>query len=187
MKLKKFTLYLSIFLLLIVTAFTFRTQFYKVSSGKKLITQYQRELDAIGQAALKSSDLPISAILIHNFEIIGRGHNTVVRDKLAGGHAIINAISDAIQNVGLETFNNLSRDSMKIVTTYEPCEMCKGALIEYKIKSIEFLKPKPLTYWLENQYNDLGYELSKKKLEGSSLQDSLFRLLPSNVKAAIDI
>src|SRR5690606_41697985 len=84
-------------------------------------------------------------------------------------------------------FRSLSRDSMKIVTTYEPCEMCKGALIEYKIKSIEFLKPKPLTYWLENQYNDLGYELSKKKLEGSSLQDSLFRLLPSNVKAAIDI
>ncbi len=177
---KKFSLFLSIILFLIISVFALRSQFYQVSSKKKLIDQYKRELDAIGQTALKSKDIPISAILIYNFEIIGRGHTTVVRDSEAGGHAIINAISDAIKNVGLETFNHLSRDSMKIVTTYEPCEMCKGALIEYRIKTLEFLKPKPLTYWLEKQYNDLGYEFSKKKLEGSELQDSLLRLLPSH-------
>jgi tRNA(Arg) A34 adenosine deaminase TadA len=83
--------------------------------------------------------------------------------------------------VGLETFNYLNHDSMKIVTTYEPCEMCKGALIEYKIKSIEFLKPKPLTYWLEKQFNDINYEFSKRKLEGSDLQDSLFKLHPAYI------
>jgi len=185
-KSKKFTLFLSIILFLIVSVFTLRTQFYQVSSKKKLITQYKRELDAIGQNALKSEDMPISAILIYNFEIIGRGHNTVVRDSEAGGHAIINAISDAIKNVGLETFNHLDHELMKIVTTYEPCEMCKGALMEYKIKSIEFLKPKPLTYWLKNQYDELGYEFSKKKLEGSELQDSLFRLHPSYMEVMPD-
>jgi tRNA(Arg) A34 adenosine deaminase TadA len=125
-------------------------------------------------------------LLIHNFEILGRGHNTVLRDSEAGGHAIINAISDAIKNVGLERFNKLNRDSMKIITTYEPCEMCKGALMEYKIKSLEFLKPKPLTYWLEKQYNELGYEFSKKKLDGSSLQDSLFKLHPANMEIMPD-
>jgi tRNA(Arg) A34 adenosine deaminase TadA len=186
MKFKKFTLYLSIILFLIVGVFTLRTQIYQVSSKKQLIPQYRRELDAIGQAALKSEDVPISAILIHNFQIIGRGHNTVVRDSEAGGHAIINAVSDAIKNVGLEAFNKLKRDSMKIVTTYEPCEMCKGAMIEYKIKSIEFLKPKSLSYWLENQYNDFNYEFSKKKLEGSSLQDSLFKLHPSSMDLMLD-
>ena len=186
MKLKKFFLFLSILLFLIVSVFALRTQFYQVSSKKQLIGQYKRELDAIGQIALKSEDIPISAILIYNFEIIGRGHNTVVRDSEAGGHAIINAISDAIKNVGLGTFNALNHDSMKIVTTYEPCEMCKGALMEYKIKSIEFLKPKPLTYWLEKQYNELNYEFSKRKLEGSELQDSLFRLHPSRLELMPD-
>ena len=186
MKLKKITLFLSIILFLILSVYALRTQFYHVSSKKQLIAQYKRELDAIGQTALKSEDMPISAILIHNFEILGRGHNTVVRDSEAGGHAIINSISDAIKNVGLETFNRLSRDSMKIVTTYEPCEMCKGALIEYKIKSLEFLKPKPLTYWLEKQYNELGYEFYKKELQGSSLQDSLFRLHPSHMEVMPD-
>lgn len=186
MKLKRFTLILSIILFLIVTAFALKTQFYQVSSKKQLISQYKRELDAIGQAALKSEDMPISAILIHNFEIVGRGHNTVIRDSEAGGHAILNAISDAIKNIGLENFLKLNGESMKIVTTYEPCEMCKGALIEYKIKSIEFLKPKPLTYWLEKQYNELNYEFSKKKLDGSSLQDSLFSLHPSHFEIMPD-
>ncbi len=186
MKLKKITLVVSIVLFLVVSVFALRTQFYQVSSKKTLIAQYKRELDAIGQAALKSEDMPISAIVISNFQIVGRGHNTVVRDSEAGGHAIINAISDAIKNVGLENFNRLNRDSLKIVTTYEPCEMCKGALIEYKIKQLEFLKPKPLTYWLEKQYNDIGYEFSKKKLEGSSLQDSLFSLHPSNAEVIPD-
>jgi hypothetical protein len=64
--------------------------------------------------------------------------------------------------------------------------MCKGALMEYKIKSIEFLKPKPLTYWLEKQYNEIGYEISKKKLEGSDLQDSLFRMHPSSMEIMPD-
>jgi tRNA(Arg) A34 adenosine deaminase TadA len=154
-----------------------------ISSKKKLIIQYRRELDGIGQMALKSNDVPISAILIYNFEIIGRGHNTVVRDSDAGGHAILNSITDAIKNVGLETFNHLSRDSMKIITTYEPCEMCKGAMIEYGIMSIEFLKSKPASYWFDQQYNELSYELAKRKLDGERLQDSLFRLgsINSNV------
>ena len=180
MKLKKFAIFVSIILLLIIAVFSLRTQFYKVTTQKKLINQYRRELDGIGQLALKSMDVPISAILIYNFEIIGRGHNTVVRDADAGGHAIINAITDAIKNVGLESFNQLSRDSMKIITTYEPCEMCKGAMIEYGIKSIEFLKSKPFGYWLSQQYNELGYEFSKRKLEGEELQDSLFKLGSAN-------
>jgi len=186
LKLKRFTLILSIILFLIISVFALRTQFYKVSSNKSLILPYKKELDAIGQSALRSQDLPISAILIYNYEIIGRGHNTVVRDSEAGGHAIINSISDAIKNVGLQKFISLDRDSMKVVTTYEPCEMCKGALMEYKIESLEFLKPKPFSYWLEKHYSDIGYELSKRKLEGSNLQDSLFGLAPASLKLIPD-
>lgn len=186
MKLKKFAIFFSIVFFLIITVFALRTQFYQISSEKKLIDQYKKELNISGQKALKSEDLPISAILIYNYEIIGRGYNTVLRDSEAGGHAIINSISDAMKNVGMERFNRYSRDSIKIVTTYEPCEMCKGAIIEYKIKSIEFLKSKPIAYWLEKQYNELGYELSKKKLNGSALQDSLFRLHPAKAEIMPD-
>ena len=176
MKLKKAAIIVSVFLLLVIVIFSFRSQFYEVSSKKGLIKEYRIELDGIAQKALKSKDLPISAILIYNFNIIGRGHNTVVRDSDAGGHAILNAITDAIKNVGLDTFNHLSRDSMKIITTYEPCEMCKGAMIEYGIRKVEFLKSKPTSYWFDQQYHELSYEWIKRKLNAEELQDSLFRL-----------
>lgn len=176
LKLKKVAIWISIFLVLVIVIFSFKSQFYKVSSKKELIKPYRIELDGNAQKALKSKDLPISAILIYNFKIIGRGHNTVVRDSDAGGHAIINAITDAIRKVGLETFNHLSRDSMKIITTFEPCEMCKGAMIEYGITKVEFLKSKPASYWLGQQYHELSYEWTKRKLDAEELQDSLFRL-----------
>lgn len=186
MILKKIAIFVSLFLIFIIVIFSFRSQFYKVSSKKALIKEYRIELDGIAQKAIKSKDLPISAILIYNFNIIGRGHNTVVRDSDASGHAIINAITDAIKNVGLETFNRLSRDSMKIITTYEPCEMCKGALIEYRISNIEFLKSKPSSYWFDQQYHELSYELTKRKLDAEELQDSLFRLGTVNTDAIVD-
>jgi len=184
--LKKVAIFISIFLLLIITVYSFRAQFYKISSKKNLIKGYRLELDGSAQKALSSGDLPISAVLIYNFNIIGRGHNTVVRDSDAGGHAILNSITDAIKNVGLQTFNHLSRDSMKIITTYEPCEMCKGAMIEYGITNIEFLKSKPASYWFSQQLHELSYELGKRKLDAEELQDSLFRLGAVNADAIAD-
>ena len=179
MKLNKLGVFLFILLILTIAFFSLHTQYYKISSEKKLISQYKRELDGLGQLAIKSKDMPISAILIYNFEILGRGYNTVLRDQDAGGHAILNSINDAIKEVGLNTFMSLSRDSIKIITTYEPCEMCKGAILEYKIKSVEFLKSKSLSYWLNEHYKELSYEFSKRKLDGAELQDSLFKLHPA--------
>ena len=123
--------------------------------------------------------MPISAIIIYNYNIIGRGFNTVEKDSNAGGHAVINAISDAIRNVGgIEVFMYINRDSLKLITTYEPCPMCRGALYEYKIKEVEFLKSKSLSYWIDESYSDFIYEYRKRKLDNSELQDSLFKLHP---------
>jgi tRNA(Arg) A34 adenosine deaminase TadA len=175
-KLKKFFIIFSIILFLFISIIVLQTQFYHVSSGKKLIDQYKKELNKLGQQSLVSQDVPISAIMIYNYEVLGRGHNTVKRDSDAGGHAVINAISDAIKTVGLAEFQRLSRDSLKIVTTYEPCLMCRGALVEYNIKTVEFLKSKPFKYWLDNELNVLSYELTKKRIGGAELQDSLFNM-----------
>ena len=176
---KKFPFIFSLILLLVIALFVLQSQFYRVSSSKKLIDQYKRELSGLGLASLNSQDIPISAIIIYNYNVIGRGFNTVLRDSDAGGHAVINAISDAIKNVGLENFMNFSRDSLKLVTTYEPCAMCKGALHEYKINKVEFLKSKSLSHWLESSYTDFLYELNKRRLDAAEIQDSLFRLHPA--------
>ena len=167
-------------LLFFIWIIIFRSQFYRISANKILIDQYKRELSGLGQTTLKSQDIPISAIIVYNYNVIGRGYNTVLRDADAGGHAVINSISDAIRNVGgMEIFMNLDRDSLKLITTYEPCPMCKGALYEYKIEELEFLKSKSLSYWLDESHSDFIYELRKRKLDNTDLQDSLYRLHPA--------
>ena len=54
------------------------------------------ELEKLGSTALESGDVPIGAVLLYDDTIIGNGYNTVLRDGNAGGHAEINAISDAL-------------------------------------------------------------------------------------------
>ncbi|HXD93649.1 MAG TPA: deaminase, partial [Bacteroidia bacterium] len=66
------------------------------------------------------------------------------RDTNIGGHAEINAISNTIKNIGTQNFNQLNRDSLILITTFEPCLMCRGAIIENRIKHIEFIKEKTL-------------------------------------------
>ncbi|MEI2825909.1 MAG: deaminase [Dermatophilaceae bacterium] len=110
---------------------------------------------------------------------IGRGHNTVLRDGNAGGHADgINAISHAMRMMGTLTFDALDRDDLVLITTFEPCAMCRGAIIEYRIERVGFVEPKSLRHHAGQWLKALDYEVHKVELEPAGLQDSLFRLHP---------
>jgi tRNA(Arg) A34 adenosine deaminase TadA len=102
----------------------------------------QQVLRDAGREALESGDLPGAAVIVYAHEIIGRGFTTVQRDTAAGGHAEINAISDALKNVGFARFWRLRRDSLSIVTMLEPCPMCRGAIVQYNIRLVRILKEK---------------------------------------------
>jgi tRNA(Arg) A34 adenosine deaminase TadA len=176
-----FTTILSI----IAAAFIFGTQYYLLGSEKSISTRLHLELKTLGLQALKSKDVPIGAVLLYDDKIIGTGFNTVVRDSNAGGHAEINAISDAVKIMGLNAFAELDRKKLKIVSTFEPCPMCKGAIQEYGIKNILFLKEKPFIQNLKTSFGGLFYELNKSKSAGGGMQDSLFRLHPNYEDAVI--
>src|SRR3972149_3441263 len=96
-----------VFTLLITAAIILlllKTQFYHLSLSKKLSAIYENELNHLSTEALKSNDVPVSALLLHNYKIIGRGFNTVIKENNAGAHAEINSISDAIKNLGFPSF-----------------------------------------------------------------------------------
>ncbi|MBK8340910.1 MAG: nucleoside deaminase [Flavobacteriales bacterium] len=84
----------------------------------------------LGKEAISSGDVPVAALLLYNDDVIGRGYNTVRRDGNAGGHAEVNAISDAFRSLGWERFERLDRDRMVLLTTFEPCAMCKGLICQ---------------------------------------------------------
>ena len=75
------------------------------------------------QSALEG-EVPVGAVIVRNGEIVGRGRNSVERDKKPSSHAEINAIADACEKLGTK---DLSGCTMYV--TLEPCAMCSGALV----------------------------------------------------------
>ena len=144
--------------------------------GKEILLPdtIQAELIRLGKLSLASNDAPVSALILYQNKIIGRGYNTVFRDTAAGEHAEINAISDAMKHFPRNQFGVFSRDSLVLITTYEPCLMCKGAILECNIKKVIFLKPKPLTNLMRDDIRSVRYLWRRMKGEPESLQDSLF-------------
>ncbi len=136
------------------------------------------ELRALATTALQSNDAPIAALILYKDKIIGRGYNTVLRDTTAGGHAEINALSDALRTFSRTDFSLLDRDSLFLISTYEPCLMCRGAILEYNIKHVQFLKEKSILHWVKEEYRSYRYQWKRIKVEPEELQDSLFRLHP---------
>jgi tRNA(Arg) A34 adenosine deaminase TadA len=140
--------------------------------------EVQALLVALADSALSSRDVPVAAVILYGDTVIGSGFNTVVRDGNAGGHAEINAISSVFRGRGEKAFRALNRDSLVLVTTLEPCPMCRGAIAGYGIRKVRILKPKPLTMLVREDLRLLRYYLERRLSGPEALQDSLLHRHP---------
>ncbi len=162
----------------------FFTAYAAVRWGHRLRPAYRpttgqvAELRALGMEAIASGDVPVAALVVHGDRIIGRGRNTVLRDADAGGHAEVNAVSDSLRQMGRDAFRALSRDSLVLITTFEPCAMCRGMLLEYDVRHLAHIEPKSIGHWLRQDARWLRYELTKQRSGPEGVQDSLFRMHP---------
>jgi tRNA(Arg) A34 adenosine deaminase TadA len=89
----------------------FLNQFYRLRGKAELPEPLKTELHHLGEKALETNDVPVGAIVTYFDTLIGVGYNTVRRDKNLGGHAEINALSDAFGHFGDE-FSNLDRSQL---------------------------------------------------------------------------
>lgn len=135
-------------------------------------------LEALGEAALASEDIPVAAVLLYEGEIVGRGHNTVRRDGHAGGHAEIVALSEALARYGPEGFAELDRGALVLVSTFEPCPMCQGALALYDVRKVTFLRAKTVGRQLELERRRLEHLWTREQAEPVLLQEQLFSRHP---------
>ncbi len=87
---------------------------------------------AIAEAALGLTEggIPIGAVLVHDGQIIGRGHNRRVQK----GSAILHGEMDALENAGRRPAR-VYREST-LYTTLSPCAMCAGAILLYGIPRV---------------------------------------------------
>jgi len=144
------------------------------------------ELRELGGAAIRTGDVPVAALLLFNDSVIGRGCNTVLRDTNASGHAEVNAVNDAIRSMGRERFQALDHDRSLLLSTFEPCAMCRGMMLENRISHAAFIEEKSLWHWLVQDARACWTLLNDQRATPEHFQDSLFRAHPKYDPATAD-
>jgi len=79
---------------------------------------------------LSEGGIPIGSVLVHQGQIIGRGHNR----RIQKGSSILHAEMDCLENAGRLTASVYSECT--IYTTLSPCPMCSGAIVLYQIPRV---------------------------------------------------
>src|SRR5206468_1963429 len=85
---------------------------------------------AEAEAGLAEGGIPIGSVLVHQYKIIGRGHNR----RVQRGSSILHGEMDALENAGRLPASVYSQSV--IYTTLSPCAMCSGAILLYGIRRV---------------------------------------------------
>lgn len=79
---------------------------------------------------LDEGGIPIGAVIVHDGQIIGRGHN----QRVQKGSAILHGEMAALENAGRHPALVYRRSVL--YTTLSPCSMCAGAILLYGIPRV---------------------------------------------------
>jgi len=76
------------------------------------------------ERALGHDDVPVGAVLVHDGDVVGTGHNERERRQDPTAHAEMLALREAAARLG--TWRLLATT---LYVTLEPCTMCAGAIV----------------------------------------------------------
>jgi cytosine/creatinine deaminase len=82
------------------------------------------------KTGLNEGGIPIGSVIVHNGQIIGRGHNK----RIQKGSVVLHAEMDALENAGRQT-SSVYKNCV-LYTTLSPCHMCTGAILLYGIPKV---------------------------------------------------
>lgn len=163
--------------LLVLTILLFQSHWYLLKTNPQISVAQEKKLYDLGQKALQTQDVPVAALLFYKGQIIGEGYNTVLRDSNLAGHAEVNAINMAYRQYK-GGFYSLDRKDLVMYSTFEPCEMCKGMMLHYKIYQAYFEQDKKSGEQIGSTLKSLRYEWNKKQFFAHRLQERLFMQHP---------
>ena len=98
------------------------------------MNNYIEILKKLNKRSLKNGDVPVSCIIIKNNKIVSKSYNKKYKNNNPFYHAEIVAIIKAAKKLKTP---NLSDCIM--ITTLQPCKMCKSVIEEAKIKKIYYI------------------------------------------------
>jgi len=92
-----------------------------------------QEALAEARRALADGEVPVGAVVVRDGEVIGRGHNTSIRQHDPTAHAEVQAIREAALKIG-----NYRLEDATLYATVEPCPMCGGAVLHARVSRVVF-------------------------------------------------
>ncbi len=100
--------------------------------------RFMREALKEARRAADKGEVPVGAVIVHDGQIIGRGHN--LRERLGDptAHAEMLAIREAALEQGGWRLNGCT-----LYVTMEPCPMCAGAAILGRLQRLVYGAPDP--------------------------------------------
>lgn len=87
----------------------------------------------LAKKAFLIDEVPVGAVVVYQGKIIGRGYNKKVKTSNPIMHAEMIAIAQASKKIG-----DWRLDECSLYVTLEPCPMCKGAIVESRIKRVYY-------------------------------------------------
>jgi tRNA(adenine34) deaminase len=100
--------------------------------------RWMREAIAEARKAQDIGEVPIGAVIVHEGEIIGRGHNLRESSLDPTAHAEIIAIREASRAKSAWRLSGCT-----LYVTLEPCPMCAGAIVQSRIDTVVFAAADP--------------------------------------------
>ncbi len=84
---------------------------------------FMRQAYLLAERALEEQEIPIGAVIVSEYQIIGKGYNQTERLQDPTAHAEMIAITAACDYLGFKYLQNCT-----LYVTIEPCAMCAAAL-----------------------------------------------------------
>ena len=97
---------------------------------------FMRQAYLQAQRAFDEDEVPIGAVVVSDFQIIGKGYNQTERLQDPTAHAEILAITAACEYLGSKYLPECS-----LFVTVEPCVMCAGAIKWAQIGRLIYAAP----------------------------------------------
>ena len=99
----------------------------------KFDEMFMQEAIREAKKAAELDEVPIGAVVVHNHQIIARGHNQVEMLKDPTAHAEMIALTAATSFLSSKWLRECS-----LYVTIEPCSMCAGALVLARLGRVCF-------------------------------------------------
>lgn len=94
---------------------------------------FMREALQEAEKAGALGEVPVGAVVVVDGEIVSRAHNLRETLKDATAHAEIIALREAARRSG-----DWRLEDAVVYTTVEPCPMCAGALVQFRVRKVVY-------------------------------------------------